>query len=96
MLSTCVMGPLYGVMRRNRDWLIEKGMELDNADKLITQQYFGAVAHAVNAGIGLDALVEEQTPGGLNEQALRELDEKGVLQVYDQVMNSVHKRIRGE
>ena len=62
----------------------------------MTQQYFGAVAHAVSSGIGLDALVEEQTPGGLNEQALRELDENGVLKVYDQVMDSVHKRIRGK
>ena len=71
-------------------------MDLDNADKLMTQQYYGAVAHAVSSGLGLDALVEEQTPGGLNEQALRELEENGVLKVYDQVMDSVHDRIRGK
>lgn len=95
MLSTCVMGPLYGVMRRNRDWMVEKGLSAQDADKLIKQQYLGAVAHASTSGLDLDELVEEQTPGGLNEQALRQLEENGVMTVYDQAMDSVYDRIRG-
>lgn len=43
-----------------------------------------------------DALVEEQTPGGLNEQALGNLDKQKVFGAYDNAMDAVLSRLQGK
>eukprot|EP00591_Stephanopyxis_turris_P008644 CAMPEP_0195522094 /NCGR_PEP_ID=MMETSP0794_2-20130614/20030_1 /TAXON_ID=515487 /ORGANISM="Stephanopyxis turris, Strain CCMP 815" /LENGTH=340 /DNA_ID=CAMNT_0040651781 /DNA_START=63 /DNA_END=1085 /DNA_ORIENTATION=- len=43
-----------------------------------------------------DHLIAEQTPGGLNEQGLANLESLGVMESYDQVMAAMLSRIRGE
>lgn len=100
MMTTCVMGPLYGVMRRNRDWLTTRsGLSKGEASKLVIRQYAGAVEQALRFDDDpdrLDDLIEEQTRGGLNEQALSNLDELGGLEMLDRIMEAVVSRIRGE
>ena len=100
MMTTCVMGPLYGVMRRNRDWLMDRsGLSKGEASKLVIRQYAGAVEQALRFDEDpdrLDDLIEEQTKGGLNEQALANLDELGGLAMQDRIMEAVVSRIRGE
>jgi len=99
MLATCIMGPMYGIMRRNRDWLVEKGLDPTDANYLITKQYLGAIQHADNFASsprGLDDLVEEQTPGGLNEQGLANLDKLGGLDAFDKIFDATLGRIQGK
>eukprot|EP00521_Asterionellopsis_glacialis_P000850 CAMPEP_0195253830 /NCGR_PEP_ID=MMETSP0706-20130129/4703_1 /TAXON_ID=33640 /ORGANISM="Asterionellopsis glacialis, Strain CCMP134" /LENGTH=289 /DNA_ID=CAMNT_0040306415 /DNA_START=99 /DNA_END=968 /DNA_ORIENTATION=- len=99
MLATCTAGPIYGIMRRNRDWLVEKGLDATSANYLITKQYLGAIQHADTLSTnpkGLDDLVEEQTPGGLNEQALKNLDKLGGLDAFDKIMDATLGRIQGK
>jgi hypothetical protein len=68
---------------------------------LIIQQYVGAVQDAERGEEGknpnrLDDLIHEQTKGGLNEQALANLDALGGLEAQTQVMDATLSRIRGE
>jgi pyrroline-5-carboxylate reductase len=103
MVSTCMMGPIYGIMRANRDFLIEKGVSPKDANNVIGRQYWGMTKDALvkshveeNAVDSLDVLIAEQTPGGLNEQALRNLQGAGVLDRYRDVMAAVLERIQGK
>ena len=101
MISTVYMGPFYGTMRRNRDWLMDRGgLSQRDASRLVIKQYLGMVQDAVD-GVDegndsiLDDLIAEQTYGGLNEQALKNLNQVGAIQAYDQVMDSILLRIQG-
>lgn len=95
------MGTFYGTLRRNRDWMIERGglSKLD-ASNLVIRQY-EAILHDAAARGGedadiLDELIAEQTPGGLNEQGLRNLDTLGAVAAYDKVMDATLSRIKGD
>ena len=99
-MSTCVMGPMYGLMRLGRDWLM-KNTELSQeaASYLVIKQYVGIVQDAerdLNNPNRLDHLVDEQTPGGVNAQALANLEQLGGLDAQTKVMDAILSRIRGE
>ena len=100
MMTTCVMGPIYGIMRQSRDWL-EKNTNLSQSEAsyLVAKQYQGAIQDTVidcSNPARFDDLIEEQTPGGLNEQALKNLESLGGLDAYDQVMDAILSRIEGK
>ncbi len=101
MVSSCIMGPMYGIMREGRDWLLRHtSLSPQEASYLIIQQYVGAVKDAekeceTNAH-RLDDLIDEQTAGGLNEQGLVNLEQLGGLEAQRRVMDSTLSRIRGE
>jgi pyrroline-5-carboxylate reductase len=103
MVTTCIMGPMYGIMRQGRDWLLQNTkLSPEDASYLVTQQYIGAVQDVERGGDlrhnanRLDDLINEQTKGGLNEQALANLDKLGGLKAQTQVMDATVSRIRGE
>lgn len=99
MVSTAMMGPIYGLMKRNRDFLIKEGVPPKDASKVVGRQYFAMVKDAMIRGDdenSLESLIEEQTPGGLNEQTLNNLESMGVLNRYEDAMQAVLQRIRGE
>jgi len=103
MVSTCMMGPVYGLLKANRDFLIEKGVPAKDANNVVARQYWGmtkdALVRSQEEGReidSLDVLIEEQTPGGLNEQTLRNLESAGVMDRYKDAMESVLARIQGK
>lgn len=69
---TCLMGPFYGILRQNQEWLVNKGVPQEDATYFIGKQYASMMADAErgchNNPQHFEDLVEEQTPGGLNEQ----------------------------
>lgn len=71
MVNTAMMGPMYGIMRQNRDWLVKRGVPPEDASYFVGRSYL-SMAQDAERGCEdtnrFDALVEEQTPGGLNEQ----------------------------
>lgn len=106
MVTTCTMGPLYGTMMNQRDWLLNKTNSLSKEDAtfLVIKQFAGAISDAERAGASssletrLEDLIEEQTPGGLNEQALKNYGRVlgSFEDVQQPVMDAVLSRIRGE
>ncbi|CAJ1953886.1 unnamed protein product [Cylindrotheca closterium] len=100
MMTTCVMGPIYGMMKHGRDWLTQHtNLSAAEASELVVKQYVGAVLEAerdCDQPNRLEDLVAEQTPGGINEQALRNMEQLGGMETQTKVMDAILSRIRGE
>jgi len=103
MVTTCTMGPLYGTMKHQRDWLLQQTggrLSAQAATALVVKQFAGAVADAESSMTEnrLEELIAEQTPGGLNEQALNNYGNVlgGFEDVQTPVMDAILSRIRGE
>lgn len=101
MMTSCMMGPLFGIMKEGRDWLLRHtSLPPQEASYLIIQQYIGAVQLAERGSESdpnrLDDLIAEQTTGGLNAQALDNLDKAGGLEAQRKVMDAILSRIRGD
>jgi pyrroline-5-carboxylate reductase len=109
MMTTCTMGPIYGMMKQSRDWLLQStdnNLTKEQASYLVIKQMIGAVLDADRIGADgstsetdpdrLEMLIEEQTPGGLNEQALANYERLGGPAGQVQVMDAILSRIRGE
>lgn len=100
MITTCTMGPFYGLLRQQRDWLIYRGgLSQKDASDLVIQQHIAMLQDALKTGGDekiLDELIEEQTPGGLNEQALANWQQLGGLDSYNQILDAILARLKGE
>mgnify|MGYP006180581059 CR=1 FL=1 len=96
MPVTCLMGQFYAQQRATQAWLESNGIPAAAAAK-----WTGAVFHCVSydsAECGpetLRHLVEEQTPGGLNEQVVRELTEAGCYDALADSLDGCLARVTG-
>ncbi len=98
MVTSGLMGSLYGILRNNRDWLVGKGVSQTDASYFVGRMYFGMMQDAVKDCQDprrFDDLVQEQTSGGLNEQALGNLEKLGIMKNYDTVMDALLSRLEG-
>lgn len=99
MVPTGMMGTMYGIMKNNRDWLIKKGVSPSDASYFVARSYLSMVQDAernCKDPKRFDDLIEEQTPGGLNEQALKNQEKQGLFEAYDKSMDAVLSRIQGK
>lgn len=99
MVPTGLMGAFYGMLQNTQQWLVQKGVSPEDASYFVASQYH---AMAVDSLENLrenpnrfQELIDEQTPGGLNEQGLQNLAQQGAWEAYDNVMNSMYDRISG-
>ena len=96
MCVTGLMGQFYAQQRQTQAFLVAQGVEPAAAAK-----YVGAIFHSISydsaaAGIDtFDELVHEQTPGGINEQVVRELTEAGAYRALDDTLDGILARIEG-
>ena len=90
-----MMAPFYELLRIMTDWLVEKGVKRDNAQKYITSLFLALSEDAVtNSNKDLKYLVKDsQTPKGLNEQGVKELTKSGFYKKLEKTLNSIHKRL---
>ena len=72
-----------------------RGISSDE-QKYITSLFFAmAVDAVVNSSKDLRILIKNsQTPGGLNEQALKQLKRSGFYKLLNNTANSIHKRLK--
>ena len=89
------MAPFYELLKVSTDWLIRKGVERSKATSYITELFLGFSQDAVNKKpTGLKKLVaESQTPRGLNEQALKELQRGKFYSKLNKTLNNIHTRL---
>jgi len=90
-----MMAPFYQLLSTMTDWLVKKGVQRDNAQKYITSLFLALSQDAVvNSKKDLKYLVKDsQTPKGLNEQGVKELNKAGFYKSLEQTLNSIHKRL---
>ena len=90
-----MMASYYEILKVMSDWLVKKGIKRLDAQKYITNLFLALSEDAVvNSKKDLKYLVKEsQTPKGLNEQGLKEMNKKGVYKSVINTLNSIHKRL---
>ena len=90
-----MMASYYELLKVMTDWLINRGIKRLDAQKYITTLFLALSEDAVvNSKKELKHLVKEsQTPKGLNEQGLKEMNKKGVYKSLINTLNSIHKRL---
>jgi pyrroline-5-carboxylate reductase len=90
-----MMAPFYQLLSTMTDWLVKKGVKRDAAQKYITSLFLALSEDAVvNSKKDLKNLVKEsQTPKGLNEQGVKELNKAGFYKSLEKTLNSIHKRL---
>ena len=90
-----MMASYYEILKIMSSWLIKKGIKKSDAQKYISSLFLALSEDAVvNSNKDFKYLVKEsQTPKGLNEQGLKEMNKKGVYKSIINTLNSIHKRL---
>ena len=90
-----MMAPFYELLRTMSEWLNEKGIQKDQAQRYITSLFLALSEDAVvNSDRDLKILVKDsQTPKGLNEQGVNELKKAGFYKATNKTLNSILKRL---
>jgi pyrroline-5-carboxylate reductase len=95
---TALMGSYFGLLDQVSGWLTRHGVPDDQA-----RPYVGAVLNALGvtakarSSEGFDRLaVAHSTPGGLNEQAWRELKAAGWPGLVSEALDLIHARVSGQ
>ena len=91
-----MMASYYEILKVMSEWLVKRGIKRLDAQKYITMLFLALSEDAVvNSKKELKYLVKEsQTPKGLNEQGLKEMNKKGVYKSLINTLNSIHKRLK--
>lgn len=92
-----LMGHFYKTLQTVEGYLVKHGFEPEAA-AAATGSYYNTFNQASKVGrAGLFAeLVAEQTPGGLNEQVIREVEEGGGFALVEQAMDNIRLRKAGK
>ena len=90
-----MMAPFYELLKVLSDWLVKRGIKRNEAQKYITSLFVALSEDSViNSKKHLKYLVSEsQTPGGLNEQGVKELRKYGFYKSLEKSLNSILKRL---
>jgi len=90
-----MMAPFYELLNTMSNWLVKRGVNRDKAQRYITSLFVALSEDAVvNSKKDLKYLVKEsQTPGGLNEQGVKELRKAGFYRSTEKTLNSILKRL---
>ena len=91
--TTALMSPYYELLASVTDWCTEQGLEEKQARSYLTS-FFGALSVIASGWEdGLHQLAGEMTPGGLNWQALKGLEEQGNFTQWKEILDPVLKRV---
>ena len=91
--TSAMMAPFYEILKVLSDWLVKKGVKRNEAQKYITSLFVALSVDSVNNSVKhLKHLVaDSQTPGGLNEQAVRGLRKAKFYKNLEKSLNTVLK-----
>jgi pyrroline-5-carboxylate reductase len=94
---TATMASFYAVLDAQASWLVAQGVGAADARAFLSG-YCGGLAHdAAHSDQPFAALVKHSmTPGGLNEQLHTELSRRGAYGYYNDALDGVLRRIRGQ
>ena len=93
--TSAMMAPFYEILKVLSDWLVKRGIKRNEAQKYITSLFVALSVDSVNNSVKhLKHLVKDsQTPGGLNEQAVKQLKKAGFYRSLEKSLNSILKRL---
>jgi len=81
--STGFIGHYFKFLKVLSDWAVSRGAGETDVDMYFADMFYSlALSARQTERIDLEELVKHaSTPGGLNEQAIREIDEKGTMKL---------------
>ena len=89
-----MMAPFYEILYSLSNWLIKRGIKKENAQKYISSLFLALSEDAFNYKKDLKGLVKEsQTPGGLNEKAVKDLRKAGFYRLLEKTSNRIIERL---
>ena len=93
---TATMASFYAVLETEASWLAKQGIDYADARAFLSGYCVG-LAHDTTRGVQpFSQMVEHSmTPGGINEQVHAELSRRGAYAYYDEALDGVLRRIRG-
>jgi len=91
-----MMDRFYELLKILSDWLVKRGIKRNEAQKYITSLFVALSEDSVvNSRKDLKYLVKDsQTPGGLNEQVIKQLRKDGFYRYLEKSLNSILKRLK--
>ena len=95
-VTSGMMAPFYEYLKVLSNWLVRRGIKRKEAQRYITSLFVAlSQDSSVNSEKDLKYLVKDsQTPGGLNEQAVKQLRKAGFYKKLEKSLNSIHKRLK--
>eukprot|EP00943_MAST-04B_sp_MAST-4B-sp1_P005974 g5974.t1 len=98
-VMTCMMGPIYKFMEVCAEFMIEQNVPNKVASQYVAKCMdtilYDAVQRCPKGKEGFTELVDEQTPGGLNECNISDLQDAGVFDAYKKSLEKTVARLRG-
>ena len=93
--TSALMAPFYELLKVSSDWLTNRGVRNSEAVNYIAELFLGLSQDAANKkSQGLKKLVlDSQTPRGINEQALKELQTEKFYSKLKKILNNIHTRL---
>jgi pyrroline-5-carboxylate reductase len=94
---TGLMGSYFGLLDEIAGWLVRQDLAEEQVRPYVAAMFKAlSVTAAERASEGFGRLVvDHSTPGGLNEQAYRELKAAGWMSLASQALDLIHARILG-
>ena len=94
--TSALMAPFYEILKVLSDWLVNRGIKRNKAQRYITSLFVALSVDSVNNSVKhLKHLVaDSQTPGGLNEQAVKGLRKAKFYKNLEKSLNTVLKRLK--
>ena len=94
-VTSGMMAPFYEYLKVLSNWLVRRGIKRKEAQRYISSLFVAlSQDSSVNSEKDLKYLVKDsQTPGGLNEQAVKQLRKAGFYKKLEKTLNSIHKRL---
>ena len=94
--TSAMMAPFYEILKVLSDWLVNRGIKRNKAQRYITSLFVALSVDSVNNSVKhLKHLVaDSQTPGGLNEQAVKGLRRAKFYKSLEKSLNIVLKRLK--
>ena len=95
-VTSGMMAPFYEYLKVLSNWLVRRGIKRKEAQRYITSLFVAlSQDSSVHSQKDLKYLVKDsQTPGGLNEQAVKQLRKAGFYKNLEKSLNSIHKRLK--
>ena len=94
-VTSSMMAPYYELLKVLSDWLVQRGIKRNLAQKYITSLFVALSEDSfINSKKHLKYLVKSsQTPRGLNEHAIKYLKKVGFYRHFSKSLNSILKRL---
>ncbi len=94
---TALLAPFYGFVAKSADWAAANGARAEsaNAFAISTFHALAAIADRPGAEPPTELAKHAQTPGGLNEQVMRELGGKDWFEALRPALDGILKRLEG-